>query len=140
MVQRPELFKAVACAVPLLDMVRYHMFGSGKTWISEYGDPEDPEQFKALFAYSPYHKVTPGVRYPATLMLSADSDDRVDPMHARKMAAALQAASASGLPVWLRIEENAGHGGGDMVKKRVTQDAESYGFFMQQLGLTPAAR
>jgi prolyl oligopeptidase len=138
MVQRPELFRAVACAVPLLDMVRYHLFGSGKTWISEYGSAEDAAQFKALYAYSPYHHVKPGTKYPATLMLSADSDDRVDPMHARKMAAALQAASTSGLPVWLRIEENAGHGGGDMVKKRVAHDAETYGFFMQELGLTPA--
>jgi prolyl oligopeptidase len=139
LVQRPDLFRAVECAVPLLDMVRYHLFGSGKTWIPEYGSPEDPEQFKVLYAYSPYHHVKPGVRYPAVLMQSADSDDRVDPMHARKMTAALQHASTSGRPVWLRIEKNAGHGGGDMVKKRVERDAESYGFFMQQLGLEPVS-
>ena len=94
--QRPELFSAALCSVPLLDMVRYHRFGSGKTWISEYGSADDPAQFRALFAYSPYHHVKPGERYPAVLLLSADSDDRVDPLHARKFAAELQAKSGGG--------------------------------------------
>ncbi len=90
--QRPDLFAAVFCQVPLLDMLRYHKFGLGTAWIPEYGSAEDAAQFKTLFAYSPYHNVKPGTRYPPLLLLSADSDDRVDPMHARKMAAALQAA------------------------------------------------
>lgn len=127
--QRPELFGAVVCSVPLLDMVRYHLFGAGKTWISEYGSADDPEQFKALYAYSPYHHVKPGTKYPAVLLLSADSDDRVDPMHARKFAAALQAASTGG-PVLLRIERNAGHGGADLIKAAVEKGADQYAFLL----------
>jgi len=125
--QRPDLFKAALCGVPLLDMLRYDRFESGKTWTSEYGSAKDPEQFKALFAYSPYHRVQPETSYPAVLLLSADSDDRVDPMHARKFAAALQAASRGG-PVLLRVEHNAGHGGADMVKASVEQNADQYAF------------
>lgn len=125
--QRPDLFAAVLCAVPLLDMVRYHLFGSGKTWISEYGSADDPEQFRALEAYSPYHHLRAGVRYPAVLLLSADSDDRVDPMHARKFAAALQADSTGG-PVLLRIEKHAGHGGADLIKAEVEKAADRYAF------------
>lgn len=129
MTQDPKPFSAVLCAVPLLDMVRYHLFGSGRTWISEYGSAEDPRQFEALRAYSPYHAVKKGVAYPATLLLSADSDDRVDPMHARKFAAALQAATTGG-PVLLRIERNAGHGGADMVKASVEERADEYAFVL----------
>ncbi len=125
--QRPDLFSAVLCGVPLLDMVRYHLFGSGKTWISEYGSADNEEQFKALFAYSPYHHVKEGTKYPPVLMLSADSDDRVDPMHARKFAAAMQKASVGG-PVLLRIERNAGHGGADLVKAAVEQNADQIAF------------
>lgn len=130
MTQDPQPFSAVLCAVPLLDMVRYHLFGSGRTWISEYGSAEDPKQFEALNAYSPYHAVKKGTAYPATLLLSADSDDRVDPMHARKFAAALQAASTGG-PVLLRIERNAGHGGADMVKASVEERADEYAFVLE---------
>ena len=129
MTQDPRPFSAVLCAVPLLDMVRYHLFGSGRTWISEYGSAEDPKQFEALHAYSPYHAVKKGTAYPATLLLSADSDDRVDPMHARKFAAALQAATTGG-PVLLRIERNAGHGGADMVKASVEARADEYAFVL----------
>ena len=130
--ERPDLFGAVVCAVPLLDMVRYHLFGSGRTWIPEYGSAETEAGFKTLHAYSPYHHVAPHRPYPAVLMLSADSDDRVDPMHARKMTAALQAVS--GAPVWLRIEEHAGHGGADLVKKNVELSADVYAFLMSRLG------
>ena len=133
--QAPELFKVVLCWVPLLDMVRYHQFGLGKAWISEYGSAEDAEQFKALYAYSPYHRVKTGVKYPALLMMSSDHDDRVDPMHARKMIAAMQAATAGSAPIWLRIEQNAGHGGADVVKQQVEQWADAYVFLMAQLGL-----
>ncbi len=129
--QRPDLFRVSLCAVPLLDMVRYHLFGSGKTWSSEYGTADDAAQFQALYAYSPYHHVKAGTKYPAVLILSADSDDRVDPMHARKFAALLQAASAGG-PVLLRIEQHAGHGGADLVKAAVSQRADEYAFALAE--------
>ena len=135
MTQRPDLFRAVICAVPLLDMVRYHLSGSGKTWIAEYGSADDAQQFKTLAAYSPYHHVKQGTAYPATLFASADSDDRVDPLHARKMAAAVQHANTSPHPILLRIEKNAGHGGGDMVKKSITSNVDTYSFLMCELGV-----
>src|SRR5258707_3891973 len=94
--QRPDLFRVALCAVPLLDMVRYHRFGSGTTWIDEYGSADDADDLKVLLSYSPYHQVKKGAKYPATLLLSADSDDRVDPMHARRFPAELQWASTGG--------------------------------------------
>ncbi|MCK5800593.1 MAG: S9 family peptidase, partial [Deltaproteobacteria bacterium] len=108
MVQRPDLFHAVVCAVPLLDMVRYHLFGSGKTWIAEYGSAEDPKLFPAIYAYSPYQHIKKGVSYPSLLMLSADNDDRVDPMHARKFVAAIRWAQAAKQPILLRVETHSG--------------------------------
>jgi prolyl oligopeptidase len=132
MVQRPELFRVVLCGVPLLDMVRYHLFGSGKTWIEEYGSAEDAADFKALFAYSPYHHVQAGTKYPSMLMLSADSDDRVDPMHARKFAALIQERSTGG-PALLRIERNAGHGGADLIKAAVEKGADEMAFALSQI-------
>jgi prolyl oligopeptidase len=134
MTQRPELFGAVVCAVPLLDMVRYHLFGSGKTWIPEYGTAEKPEDFRVLYAYSPYHRVRAGVRYPALLMMASDHDDRVDPLHARKFIAAVQHASQGG-PSLLRIEANAGHGGADQVAKAIESSADLYAFLFQVLDL-----
>jgi prolyl oligopeptidase len=130
--ERPDLFGVALCGVPLLDMVRYHLFGSGKTWIEEYGSADDSEDFKALYAYSPYHHVAKGTKYPATLILSADSDDRVDPMHARKFAAELQWASAGG-PVLLRIEKHSGHGGADLVRAAVEKLADEYAFALDQM-------
>lgn len=132
MTQRPELFGAVICAVPLLDMVRYHLFGSGKTWIAEYGSADEPAQLRALFAYSPYHHVAAKTRYPSLLLLSADADDRVDPMHARKFAAAVQAATTGG-PVLLRIERNAGHGGADLRREEVEKTADLLSFAAAEL-------
>jgi prolyl oligopeptidase len=123
--QRPELFGAVVCAVPLLDMVRYHRFGAGPTWISEYGSPEVAEDFRTLFAYSPYHRVRHDATYPPLLMLSADSDDRVDPMHARKYVAAMQ---ANGTPALLRVERNAGHGGADSRLSAAEQATDVFAF------------
>jgi prolyl oligopeptidase len=138
MTQRPDLFRAVICAVPLLDMVRYHLFGSGRTWIPEYGSSEDPALFPAIHAYSPYHRVVDGTRYPALLMLGADSDDRVDPMHARKFIAAIQHAIA-GLDAphkaLFRLERNAGHGGGDLVKQSVQTFADQFAFLASELGI-----
>ena len=133
MVQAPELFNAVVCAVPLLDMVRYHLSGSGKTWVPEYGSVEDAAQFAAIVAYSPYTNVRQGAKYPALLMDAADSDDRVDPMHARKFIAAVQAASTSNAPAILRVEANSGHGGADMVKSKVERSADTLAFFWSQL-------
>ncbi len=138
MTQRPELYGAVVCAVPLLDMVRYHLFGSGRTWIPEYGTAEKAEDFPVLHAYSPYHHVRAGVRYPPLLMLSADHDDRVDPMHARKFVAAVQAASPSTLSL-LRIESNAGHGGADQVAKAIESSADTYAFLVEVLGVRAGA-
>jgi prolyl oligopeptidase len=130
--ERPDLFGVALCGVPLLDMLRYHLFGSGKTWIEEYGSVDDGDDFKALYAYSPYHHVTQGTKYPAILLLSADSDDRVDPMHARKFAAELQWASAGG-PVLLRIEKHSGHGGADLVRATVEKIADEYAFALDQM-------
>lgn len=137
MTQRPDLFRAVVCAVPLLDMVRYHKHGSGKTWIPEYGTAEDPEQFKYIRAYSPYHHVKEGTEYPSMLMLSADSDDRVDPMHARKFTAAIQWAQKSEKerPILMRVERNAGHGGSGTVAKTVERSADMMTYLMWQLGM-----
>ena len=133
MTQAPAQFGAVVCGVPLLDMVRYHRFGSGATWIPEYGTADDPAQFATLFAYSPYHHVVDGTRYPPLLMLSSDHDDRVDPLHARKFVAAVQHAIPGDRPALLRIEKNAGHGGADAVKQAVEQNADTYAFLEQQL-------
>ncbi len=134
MTQRPDLFGAVICAVPLLDMERYTLYGSGKTWISEYGDPAVPEELAVLQSYSPQRYVKGGTKYPALLMMSADHDDRVDPFHARKFTAAVQAASP-GTVSWLRIEANAGHGGADQVAKNIESSADQIAFLRAQLGL-----
>jgi prolyl oligopeptidase len=130
--QRPDLFGVGLCGVPLLDMIRYHLFGSGKTWIEEYGSADDPDDFAALHAYSPYHHVLQGTKYPALLLLSADSDDRVDPMHARKFAAEMQWASAGG-PVLLRVEKHSGHGGADLVRAAIEKLADEYAFALDQM-------
>lgn len=128
--QAPELLGAVLCGVPLLDMIRYHKFGSGPTWISEYGSAEDPEQFATLWKYSPYHRID-GQTLPPLLMLASDHDDRVDPMHARKFVAAAQ---HTGTDAWLRVEKNAGHGGADLVRASVDRAADSVAFAKWALG------
>ncbi|HEY2370557.1 MAG TPA: prolyl oligopeptidase family serine peptidase [Polyangiaceae bacterium] len=133
--QFPELFKVGLCGVPLVDMLRYHKFGSGKTWVEEYGSADEAGDFDSIYAYSPYQHVTPGTKYPSVLLLSADSDDRVDPMHARKFAAELQADSAGG-PVLLRIEKNSGHGGADTVKSLVDSVADELAFALSQINET----
>jgi len=139
--QRPELFGAVYCAVPLLDMLRYQNFLIARLWISEYGSAEDPEQYRWLRAYSPYHHVRGGVRYPAVLFTTAVGDSRVDPMHARKMAALLQAQSAEDpdATVLLRVDHDAGHGIGKPLDKQVDDLADQYAFLAWRLGLEPAA-
>ncbi len=132
--QRPGLYGAILCAVPLLDMIRYQKFGSGRTWISEYGNAEASEaEFKNIRAYSPYANVR-SEKYPPVLFLGADSDDRVDPMHARKMTAAIQDHTTNpDAPVLLRIEKNSGHGGADMTRQRIAQFADIFAFLDEVL-------
>jgi prolyl oligopeptidase len=132
--QRPDLFRAMVCEAPLLDMIRYVDFGSGKTWITEYGSPEKEAQFKALVAYSPYHHVAKGTAYPAVLFCTGANDDRVDPMHARKMVAELQAATSSPSPILLRIEPQSGHTGGDQVQKTIELGTDLWSFLINELG------
>ena len=141
--QKPELFKAVVCAVPLLDMVRYHNFQIAKLWVPEYGSAENPGQFRFLYEYSPYHKVRENTAYPAVLLTTAESDSRVDPMHARKMAARLQKATTSDRPVLLRTETKAGHGVGKPLTKQIDESTDTWSFLLWQLGLeapSPTAR
>ncbi|MFH1893584.1 MAG: prolyl oligopeptidase family serine peptidase [Candidatus Zixiibacteriota bacterium] len=133
--QRPDLFKVVICSNPLLDMVRYHQFLIARLWIPEYGSADDPDQFDFIYAYSPYHHVVDGTAYPATLVLTSDSDSRVDPLHARKMVARLQAANASEHPQLLRFEFEAGHGQGMPMWKRTEQYTDIYSFIFWQLGM-----
>ncbi len=139
--QRPDLFRAVVCQVPLLDMLRYQNFQIAKLWIPEYGSADDPKQFDWLYAYSPYHHVKPGQEYPAILFMTADTDTRVDPMHAKKMAALLQAEAKNGAskdkPILLRIDTKAGHGQGKPVAKQVEDTTDMYSFLFWQLGVTP---
>ncbi|MFO8059116.1 MAG: prolyl oligopeptidase family serine peptidase [Bacillota bacterium] len=139
--QRPALFGAVACGVPLLDMLRYHRFLIAGIWAAEYGSADDPEQFEWLAAYSPYHHVSCGTEYPAVYLYTAASDSRVHPLHARKMAARLQETSASGAPILLHVEEDAGHGAGKPVSKLAEAQARMWAFFSWQLDLamSPAA-
>jgi len=133
--QRPELFRAAVSAVPLLDMLRYHHFLIAKLWIPEYGSAEDEKAFHWLRAYSPYHHVKEGTAYPAVLFMTAESDARVDPMHARKMAARLQEATSSEHPILVRIETKAGHGAGKPRHKQLEELADEYTFFFRELGV-----
>ena len=137
--QRPDLFRAVICQVPLLDMIHYQDFQIAKLWIPEYGTSENAEQFKWLYAYSPYHHVKPGAEYPAILFMTADTDTRVDPMHAKKMAALMQSEAKNGLsrtrPILLRIESKAGHGAGKPVTKQIEEFTDVYSFLFWQLGV-----
>lgn len=133
--QRAELFRAVLVQVPLLDMLRYHRFLIARLWIPEYGSADNPEQFRWLHAYSPYHHIRQGVAYPAVLLATAESDTRVDPMHARKMAARLQAATSAERPVLLRLEARAGHGAGKPLAKVQQELTDSWTFVFSELGV-----
>jgi prolyl oligopeptidase len=136
MTQRPELFRAVVCSYPLLDMVRYHRFFVAGYWVPEYGSSDDPEQFKVIRAYSPYHNVRKGTRYPAVL-ISGDGDTRVAPLHARKMAALLQASTGSGpdRPVLLHYDTKAGHSGGLPASRQIEDLTQEMRFLFWSLGL-----
>lgn len=137
MVERPELYQAVAASAPLTDMVRYERSGLGGLWRSEYGTAEDPEQFEALLSYSPYHRVRPGVAYPAVLLTVPEADTRVDPMHGYKLCAALQHASTGG-PVVLRSLRDTGHGARGH-SAALASAAETLAFLAEQTGLAGAA-
>lgn len=132
--QRPELFAAVVCSAPLLDMVRYEKFGLGATWNVEYGSADDPEQLGWLLGYSPYHRVREGVDYPATLFTVFDGDSRVDPLHARKLCAALQHASSGDRLILLRLEKDVGHGARAM-SKTIALSADTLTFAAAHTGL-----
>ncbi len=138
-VQRPDLFGAVICRVPVADMLRYHLFTIGRFWIPEYGSADDPDQFRFLLAYSPYHNVREGVTYPPVLVMTADTDDRVSPGMAKKFAARLQTAGRGG-PFLIRVETRAGHGAGKPVSKLIDEDADILAFLEKTVGLasTPA--
>ncbi|MBI3404728.1 MAG: S9 family peptidase [Acidobacteria bacterium] len=133
--QRPDLFGAVLCSYPLLDMVRYHKFSIARFWVPEYGSSEDAAQFKILKAYSPYHNVKPGTKYPAVMIITGDGDTRVDPLHGRKMAALLQSANGGDRPILIHYDTKAGHSGGTPLNKQIEDLADEYGFLYWQLGV-----
>jgi len=135
--QRPDLYQAVVCWHPLLDMLRYDKFMEAQFWVSEYGSADNAEQFRWLYAYSPYQHVKPGVEYPAVLFMTGDADTRVAPLHARKMTALLQADTASSSPIMLRYELSAGHSAGRSVSQTIGDSVDMLSFLFWQLGVAP---
>lgn len=131
--QRPDLFAAAIPAVGVMDMLRFHEFTAGRFWVDDYGSSENPEQFQALYAYSPYHNIRPGTEYPAVMITTADTDDRVVPGHSFKYAAALQAAQAGDAPILIRIETRAGHGAGVPTEKVIEEYADRWAFLYRNL-------
>ena len=136
--QRPDLFGAALPAVGVLDMLRFHKFTIGRAWTSDYGSPDDAEEFAALYAYSPLHNLRAGTAYPATMITTADHDDRVWPGHSFKFAAAIQAAQTGDAPVLIRIEAKAGHGAGKPTSKRIEEAADRWAFLVRNLNMNPA--
>ena len=136
--QRPELFSAVWCGYPLLDMLRYQKFEQGPHWTTEYGSSENEKQFPYLLKYSPYQNVKPGTKYPAVLFWTGSSDTRVDPMHARKMTALLQADSKSDRPVLLHYSLSGGHSAGVSVDQQIQDDTDELTFLWTETGQPPA--
>jgi prolyl oligopeptidase len=137
--QRPDLFGAALPAVGVMDMLRFHKFTIGAAWASDYGSPENPEEFKALYAYSPLHNLKAGTSYPPTLITTADHDDRVWPGHSFKFAAAMQAAQGGSAPVLIRIETKAGHGAGKPTSKVIEEYADMWGFLLRTFNMNPPA-
>jgi prolyl oligopeptidase len=139
--QRPDLFAAVICSYPLLDMVRYQNFLVAKYWVPEYGSSDSADQFKYIYAYSPYHHVKAGTKYPSVLFISGDSDTRVAPLHARKMTALMQAATAgSDRPVLLHYDTTAGHSGGTPTGKQIENTTDELSYLLWQLGMGAHAK
>jgi prolyl oligopeptidase len=139
MTQRPDLFGACLPSVGVMDMLRFQKFTAGRFWVDDYGSSDDAAQFKALHAYSPYHNLKPGTRYPATLATTADTDDRVVPGHSFKFMAQLQYCQAGPAPVLIRIETRAGHGGGKPTSKQIEEIADQYAFLFKNLHMAAAA-
>ncbi|HEV7902862.1 MAG TPA: prolyl oligopeptidase family serine peptidase [Pyrinomonadaceae bacterium] len=137
--QRPDLFGAALPAVGVMDMLRFSKFTIGAAWVSDYGSPDNPEEFKALYAYSPLHNLKPGRSYPPTLITTADHDDRVWPGHSFKFAAAMQAAQGGSAPVLIRIETKAGHGAGKPTSKIIEEYADLWGFLVRTLNMNVPA-
>jgi prolyl oligopeptidase len=135
MTQRPELFGACLPGVGVMDMLRFDKFSAGRYWVDDYGSSDNPEEFPAILAYSPYHNIRDGVAYPPTLITTADTDDRVVPGHSFKFAAALQHAQAGPAPVLIRIETRAGHGAGKPTTKIIEEIADSWAFLVKNLGM-----
>lgn len=133
MTQRPDLFGACLPAVGVMDMLRFHKFTAGRFWVDDYGSADNPDEFKALYAYSPYHSLKPGTKYPATLVTTADTDDRVVPGHSFKFAARLQECQAGAAPVLIRIETRAGHGAGKPTAKVIEETADLLAFLVKSL-------
>lgn len=135
MTQRPDLFGACLPGVGVMDMLRFQRFTAGRFWVDDYGSSDDPDDFRALLKYSPYHNILPGTRYPATMVTTADTDDRVVPGHSFKFAAALQHAQAADAPVLIRIETKAGHGAGKPTEKIIAEAADELAFLVRALGI-----
>jgi prolyl oligopeptidase len=133
--QRPELYGAALPAVGVMDMLRFHKFTIGWAWCSDYGSSDDAEDFRALYAYSPYHNLKPGTHYPATLITTGDHDDRVVPAHSFKFAARLQEYNRSHNPTLIRIETKAGHGAGKPTAKQIEEATDLLAFLKKQLGV-----
>jgi prolyl oligopeptidase len=137
MTQRPDLYGACLPAVGVMDMLRFHKFTAGRFWVDDYGSADNADEFKALFAYSPYHNLKSGTRYPATLVTTADTDDRVVPGHSFKFAARLQACQSGDNPTLIRIETRAGHGAGKPTEKVIEEVADQWAFLAKNLGMNP---
>jgi len=133
--QRPDLYGAALPAVGVMDMLRFHKFTIGWAWVSDFGSSDNPEEFKALRAYSPLHNIKPGASYPATMVTTADHDDRVVPGHSFKFAAALQKAQGGDAPILIRIETKAGHGAGKPTSKIIEESADRWAFLVKELGV-----
>ena len=133
--QRPELFGVAIPAVGVMDMLRFHKFTAGQFWTDDYGSADDPEEFAALYAYSPYHNIRDGAEYPAVLVTTADTDDRVVPGHSFKYAARIQAAQGGDAPVLIRIETRAGHGAGVPTEKVIAEYADRWAFLVRNLNM-----
>ncbi|MGE0480778.1 MAG: prolyl oligopeptidase family serine peptidase, partial [Phycisphaerae bacterium] len=136
--QRPDLFGAALPMVGVMDMLRFHKFTIGWAWTSDYGSPDDPEMFKVLRSYSPLHNIKPGTRFPATMVITADHDDRVVPSHSFKYTATAQSAAAGPNPFLIRVETKAGHGAGKPTAKIIEETADRWAFLVRALKVESA--
>jgi len=139
MTQRPDLFGATLPAVGVMDMLRFHKFTIGWGWVSDYGSSDNPEEFKAIYKYSPLHNIKPGTSYPPTFITTADHDDRVVPAHSFKFAAAMQKAQSGPNPILIRIETKAGHGAGKPVTKLIEEAADRWAFLVKTFNMKMSA-